>query len=49
MRPVILRTFEPFALDMWAHEVSDWLRAGARVETKRKYCAGLYQKVVVSR
>ena len=45
----ILRNFEPFALDMWAHEVSNWLPAGARVETKRTYCVGLYQKVIVSR
>jgi ubiquinone/menaquinone biosynthesis C-methylase UbiE len=52
LRPVmkfILRNFEPFALDLWAHEVSTWLPEGARVESKQTFWAGLYQKLIVTR
>ena len=43
----ILRTFEPFAMDLWRHEVSEWLpeRAAIRKET---FYGGLYQKLVVT-
>jgi ubiquinone/menaquinone biosynthesis C-methylase UbiE len=44
---LVLRTLEPFALDLWSHEVAEWLppsvdRAKIRKET---YCRGLYQKL----
>ena len=44
----ILRTFEPFALDLWAREVADWLPR-ERVERVRKetFWGGLYQKLVI--
>ena len=51
LRPVmkfILRNFEPFAMDLWAHEVREWLRAlpeGAL--RKETYWGGLYQKLVI--
>ena len=43
----ILRNFEPFAMDLWRHEVKEWLpeRAGVRKET---YYGGLYQKLVIT-
>ena len=47
----ILSTLEPFALDMWRSEITDWLPEGlqpARVE-KETYFGGLYQKVVLTR
>ena len=44
----ILRTFEPFALDLWAREVAHWLPEGASIR-KETYCGGLYQKLVVTR
>jgi ubiquinone/menaquinone biosynthesis C-methylase UbiE len=47
----ILATLEPFALDMWRGEISDWLPAGmpvAKVE-KKTFFGGLYQKVVITR
>lgn len=47
----ILRWLEPFAMDLWQREISDWLPAGPapfRVE-KKTYFGGLYQKVVVTR
>ena len=50
MRPV-LKTLEPFALDLWEKEISDWMPAAefpARIE-KTTYFGGLYQKVVVTR
>jgi len=50
MRP-ILSTLEPFALDLWHHEIVEWLPAGhcyQHVE-KQTYFGGLYQKVVFTR
>lgn len=46
---LILRTFEPFALDLWRREVSDWLPPGrvARL-TKETFCGGLYQKLAIT-
>lgn len=47
----ILRTLEPFAMDMWRGEIADWLPAGmpAAQVTKQTYFGGLYQKVVITR
>ena len=44
----ILRSFEPFAMDLWRHEVAEWL-PGLAGETIRKetFYGGLYQKLVV--
>ncbi len=47
----ILTTLEPFAMDIWRNEITDWLPAGlavAKVE-KQTYFGGLYQKVVITR
>lgn len=43
----ILRTFEPFAMDLWRHEVSEWLpeRVVIRKET---FYGDLYQKLVIT-
>lgn len=48
-RPV-LRALEPFALDLWQHEISEWLPAGVAAAQVRKvtYYGGLYQKLVIS-
>lgn len=48
MRPV-LRILEPFALDLWRHEIRHWLPDGIapRSITKSTYFGGLYQKVVM--
>ncbi|MGZ5082597.1 MAG: rhodoquinone biosynthesis methyltransferase RquA [Usitatibacter sp.] len=45
----ILRNFEPFAMDLWRHEVSEWLPAEARVVRKETFYGGLYQKLVIAR
>ena len=51
LRPVmnfILKHFEPFAMDLWAHEVREWLpalREGALA--KKTYWGGLYQQLVI--
>lgn len=44
----ILRTFEPFAMDLWRHEVAEWL-PGVKPGTiaKQTYYGGLYQKLVL--
>ncbi len=47
----ILRTLEPYAMDLWRHDIAHWLPAGVvptRIE-KNTYFGGLYQKVVMTR
>ena len=48
-RPV-LRALEPFALDLWQHEIAEWLPAHIAPAQIRKqtYYGGLYQKLVIS-
>ena len=45
----VLRHFEPFAMDLWRHEVEEWLPAGARVLSKRTFWGGLYQRLELTR
>jgi ubiquinone/menaquinone biosynthesis C-methylase UbiE len=51
LRPVmrwILRTFEPFALDLWRHDIAHFLPPDcARAIHRQTFCGGLYQKVVL--
>ena len=52
LRPVmkwILKTFEPFAMDLWRHEVAEWLPAGARIVKKDTCYGDLYQKLVIAK
>ncbi len=48
-RPV-LRALEPFALDLWQHELAEWLPASVTPAQIRKetYYGGLYQKLVIT-
>jgi ubiquinone/menaquinone biosynthesis C-methylase UbiE len=48
-RPV-LRALEPFALDLWRHELTEWLPEGVAPAQIRKetYFGGLYQKLVIT-
>lgn len=43
----ILRNFEPFAMDLWAHEVQQWLPASVKPAAKQTYFGGLYQRLVI--
>jgi ubiquinone/menaquinone biosynthesis C-methylase UbiE len=45
----ILRRLEPFAMDLWRHEVAQWLPTAARVLRKATYFGGLYQLLVITR
>jgi ubiquinone/menaquinone biosynthesis C-methylase UbiE len=47
---VVLRTLEPFALDLWAHELSEWFppHIDASKVHKQTYCGGLYQKLSIT-
>lgn len=53
----ILKWLEPFALDMWNNDITDWLSLGQTnchktdlFKTEKKtYFAGLYQKVVLTK
>lgn len=54
LRPLltrVLRRLEPYALDMWEHEVVDFLPPAARPSllTKQIFFGGLYQQVVLVR
>ena len=44
----ILRTLEPFALDLWRTSIQQWLPAGAPV-SKRTLFGGLYQVATVTK
>ena len=46
----LLAALEPFALDLWRHEISDWLPAAARAGgRKQSFFGGPYQKIVIER
>jgi ubiquinone/menaquinone biosynthesis C-methylase UbiE len=47
----ILTTLEPFAMDLWKGQITDWLPVDspvAKIE-KQTYFGGLYQKVMITR
>ena len=44
----ILKTLEPFAMDLWRHEIKDWLPQGAAVEKTTSF-GGLYQLLTVKK
>ena len=44
----ILVHFEPFAMDLWAHELERWLPAGTGPVRKETFYGGLYQKLVIA-
>jgi ubiquinone/menaquinone biosynthesis C-methylase UbiE len=47
----ILTTLEPFAMDLWNGQITDWLPADCQnlAIDKQTYFGGLYQKVVITR
>jgi ubiquinone/menaquinone biosynthesis C-methylase UbiE len=47
---LVLRTLEPFALDLWRHEVAEWFPPGVDASRLQKvtYCGGLYQKLSIT-
>lgn len=48
---LVFALFEPFATDMWRHEITHWLPQGLKYSVKKKttYFGGLYQKLVLTR
>ncbi len=50
MKPLLAR-LEPYALDLWRKDVSDWLPEGvtAGQVQKRTFFGGLYQRIVIDR
>jgi ubiquinone/menaquinone biosynthesis C-methylase UbiE len=46
----ILRTLEPFALDLWQHEIDEWLspRSGYTAVDRVTSFGGLYQLVTIT-
>jgi ubiquinone/menaquinone biosynthesis C-methylase UbiE len=49
LRP-LLRALEPYALDLWQHDIADWLPTVARLRQIRKqtFYGGLYQKLQIT-
>ena len=47
-RPLLSR-LEPYALDLWRHDISDWLPPDAGCLGKVTCFGGLYQKLVITR
>jgi ubiquinone/menaquinone biosynthesis C-methylase UbiE len=47
----ILTTLEPFAMDLWNGNITDWLPDGCQIShvDKQTYFGNLYQKVVITR
>lgn len=47
----ILKSFEPFAMDLWRHDIEGWFPpdAGVRAVEKRTLFGGLYQLLTVSK
>jgi ubiquinone/menaquinone biosynthesis C-methylase UbiE len=47
----VLTTLEPFAMDVWNHEITSWMPEGAAIAKveKQTYFGGLYQKVVFTK
>ena len=47
----ILDTLEPFAPDLWVHEIAEYLPAGAPIGSMHKetYFGGMYQKIVLKK
>jgi ubiquinone/menaquinone biosynthesis C-methylase UbiE len=46
----VLRVLEPYALDLWDHEIGKWLPSLLRPTQVRKttFYGGLYQKLVIT-
>jgi ubiquinone/menaquinone biosynthesis C-methylase UbiE len=47
-KPLLAR-LEPYALDLWRHEISEWLPPDAGRLRKETCFGGLYQKLVITR
>jgi ubiquinone/menaquinone biosynthesis C-methylase UbiE len=47
----VLRTLEPFAMDLWRHEVAEWFPSDARIAhfTKGTAFGGLYQMITLTK
>ena len=47
--PLVLKTLEPFAMDLWNTEITEWIEEESRPRSVEKttYFGGLYQKVVL--
>ena len=48
--PPLFNRLEPFAMDLWRHDIRGWLPDGIPHQNiiKQTYFSGLYQKVVVT-
>jgi ubiquinone/menaquinone biosynthesis C-methylase UbiE len=44
----VLSALEPFALDLWRHEIAEWLPRAPAGLRKRTLFAGLYQELLIT-
>ena len=51
LMPLVFKTLEPFALDLWSAEIADWIPDDTPPHSVEKttYFGGLYQMVVIER
>ncbi|MCP5406735.1 MAG: class I SAM-dependent methyltransferase [Chromatiaceae bacterium] len=51
LMPLVFKTLEPFALDLWGTELTHWIKADKPFGSIKKkiYFGGLYQKVVIEK
>jgi hypothetical protein len=47
----ILKTLEPFAMDLWKHEMSEWFPEDSRIHSleKKTSFGGLYQLLTLTK
>ncbi len=45
---LVLRALEPYALDLWRHEIAEWLPQDVRASRKRTLFGSLYQLVTIT-
>jgi len=51
LMPLVFKTLEPYALDLWGTELTQWIAADKPLGSinKKTYFGGLYQKVVIKK
>lgn len=51
LMPLVFKTLEPFAMDLWQHEIADWVADDAPIRSVEKSTlfGGLYQIVVMKK
>lgn len=50
LMPLVFHTLEPFAMDLWRHDITNWLPEAKDCDMQKQvYFHGLYQKTVITK